>query len=97
MPTYIGLLNWTDQGVRGFKETVNRYRAAKEAFEAQGVRFRDVYWTMGETDIVAILDADDEAALAAVTLQLGAQGNLRTRMMRAFSEQEMEGIVGKAG
>jgi uncharacterized protein with GYD domain len=97
MPTYIGLLNWTDQGVRGFKETVNRYQAAKEAFEAQGVRFRDVYWTMGETDIVAILDADDEAALAAVTLQLGAQGNLRTRMMRAFSEQEMEGIVGKAG
>jgi len=97
MPTYIGLLNWTDQGVRGFKETVNRYRQAQQAFEAQGVRFRDVYWTMGETDIVAVLDADDEAALAAVTLQLGAQGNIRTRMMRAFSEQEMEGIVGRAG
>ena len=29
--------------------------------------------------------------------QLGAQGNIRTRMMRAFSEQEMEGIIGKAG
>ena len=97
MPTYIGLLNWTDQGVRGFKETVNRYRQARQAFEAQGVRFRDVYWTMGETDIAAVLDADDEAALAAATLQLGAQGNIRTRMMRAFSEQEMEGIVGRAG
>jgi len=97
MSTYIGLLNWTDQGVRGFKETVNRYQAAKTAFEAQGVRFRDVYWTMGETDIVAILEADDEAAIAAATLQLGAQGNLRTRMMRAFTEQEMQGIVGKAG
>jgi uncharacterized protein with GYD domain len=97
MPTYIGLLNWTDQGVRGFKETVNRYRQAKQAFEAQGVRFRDVYWTMGETDIVAVLEADDEAALAAATLQLGAQGNIRTRMMRAFSEQEMEGVIGKAG
>ena len=97
MPTYIGLLNWTDQGVRGFKETVNRYRQAQQAFEAQGVRFRDVYWTMGETDIVAVLDADDEAALAAATLQLGAQGNIRTRMMRAFSEQEMEGVIGKAG
>jgi hypothetical protein len=42
---------------------------------------------MGDTDIVAILDADDEAALAAGTLQLGTQGNIRTRMMRAFSEQ----------
>ena len=93
MPTYIGLLNWTDQGVRGFKETVNRYRQAQQAFDAQGVRFRDVYWTMGETDIVAVL----EAALAAATLQLGAQGNIRTRMMRAFSEQEMEGVIGKAG
>ena len=97
MPTYIGLLNWTDQGIRGFKETVSRYQQAKAAFEAQGVRFRDVYWTMGDTDIVAVLDADDEEALASATLQLGSQGNIRTRMMRAFSEQEMEGIVSRAG
>ena len=52
---------------------------------------------MGDTDLVAVLDADDEAALAAAYAQLGAQGNIRTRMMRAFSEQEMEGIIGKAG
>ena len=97
MPTSIGLLNWTDQGVRGLQGNGEPLPASAAAFEAQGVRFRDVYWTIGETDIVAVLDADDEAALAAATLQLGAQGNIRTRMMRAFSEQEMEGIVGRAG
>ena len=75
---------------------MSRYQQARETFEARG-RFRDVYWTMGDTDLVAVLDADDEEALAAALLAIGAQGNIRTRMMRAFSEQEMEGIIGKAG
>ena len=65
MPTFIGLINWTDQGVRGYRDTVNRYRQAREAFEAKGVRFRDIYWTLGEHDIVSIIEADDEESVAA--------------------------------
>ena len=97
MPTYVGLVNWTDQGVRGFRDTVSRYRQAREVFEAKGVRFRDVYWTLGDYDIVSILEADDDQALAAAMLALGAQGNVRTRTMRAFDEQEMERVISTAG
>ena len=97
MPTYIGLLNWTDQGIRGFKETVSRYQQAKAAFEAQGRRFRDVYSTMGDTDLRRGPRRRRRGGAGGGDAQLGAQGNIRTRMMRAFSEQEMEGIIGKAG
>jgi uncharacterized protein with GYD domain len=29
MPTYVALIDWTDQGVRNFKESVDRYEAAE--------------------------------------------------------------------
>ena len=39
MPAYVALIDWTDQGVRNFKDTVDRYDAAQSAFEGLGVRF----------------------------------------------------------
>ena len=96
MPTYIGLIDWTEQGVRGYRDSVRRYRQAREAFEAKGVRFRDVYWTLGEHDSVSILEADDDESVAAASRALAAQGNVRTRTMRAFSEDEMESLLRKA-
>jgi hypothetical protein len=63
MPRYVSLIDWTQQGAANFKDTVDRYEAAERQFEQLGVRFVDVYWTLGEHDIVAVLDApDDETA-----------------------------------
>lgn len=47
MPTYIALIDWTDQGVRGFKDSVDRYEAAQGQLGSMGVRFTDIYWTLG--------------------------------------------------
>ena len=97
MPSYIALIDWTEQGVRTFGESVGRFRLARETFESRGVRFRVAFWTLGEHDLVVIADADDDESLAAALLAIASQGNIRTRTMRAFSEQEMEGVNGKAG
>ena len=37
MPTYVHLINWTDQGIRNFKETVGRFEAAKAAIAQHDV------------------------------------------------------------
>jgi uncharacterized protein with GYD domain len=97
MPTYVALIDWTEQGVRAFGDSVGRFRQARERFESQGVRFRDAYWTLGDHDLVVIIDADDDESVAAALLAIASQGNIRTRTMRAFSEQEMEGVIGRAG
>lgn len=97
MATYIALIDWTEQGVKGFRESVDRYEAARDAFEQMGVRLTQVYWTLGTHDIVAVAEADDEETMAAATLMLAAQGNLRTTTMRAFSADEMRAVVAKAG
>jgi uncharacterized protein with GYD domain len=96
MPTYIALIDWTEQGVQGFKDSVDRYEAAAGALEPLGVRFKDVYWTLGTHDIVAVMDAADDESLAAGLLAVAGQGNIRTTTLRAFSSDEMRSVISKA-
>jgi uncharacterized protein with GYD domain len=96
MATFIALIDWTEQGVKGFRESVDRYEAARDAFEQMGVQLTQVYWTLGGHDIVAVAEADDDESMAAASLMLGAQGNLRTTTMRAFSTDEMRAVIAKA-
>lgn len=93
MASYIALMNWTDQGIRTAKDTVNRAKAARLAFEAMGVKLRDIYWTIGPYDIVTTFDAPDDETATKVSLALGMQGNLRSTTLRAFGEQEMSQII----
>ena len=96
MPRYVSLINWTEQGVANFKDTVDRYDAAQQQFEQLGVRFEDVYWTLGEYDIVTVLEAPDDETATAALLAVGSQGNIRTNTMRAFSRDEMRTVIDKA-
>jgi uncharacterized protein with GYD domain len=95
MPTYIALVDWTDQGVRSVKDTVDRYEAAESAFESLGVRFTDIRWTLGTHDMVTTVEAPDDEALAAAMLSAAGQGNLRTTTLRAFTRDEMRTIIGR--
>ena len=95
MITYVGLLSFTEKGIKGIKETTHRAEAAKAAAKKMGVNMRELLWTMGEYDLVCILEADNEAALTAFNLAIAAQGNIRTRSMRAFTAKEMEAAIAK--
>ena len=97
MPTYVSLLNWTDQGVRNFKDTVDRYEAAQAAMGGSGVSFKDVYWTVGPYDIVSIVEGPDDETATAALLSVAAQGNIRSTTMRAFTTDEMRSVIQKAG
>jgi uncharacterized protein with GYD domain len=97
MPRYVVLIDWTEQGVRGFRDTLDRYEEANSQLEALGVRLTDTYWTLGSHDIVTIVDASDDESLAAGLLALASAGNIRTTTLRAFSADEMRSVIGKVG
>jgi uncharacterized protein with GYD domain len=97
MPTYVGLFNWTEQGVRAAKDTVDRYEASRPELEALGVTVRDIQWTVGPYDIVSTFEAPDDETLSAALLVLAGAGNVRTTTMRAFGPEEMRGVIEKMG
>jgi uncharacterized protein with GYD domain len=95
MPTYISLMNWTEKGVAGFRGTVDRAEAGKALAAKFGGALKEIYWTVGPYDIVAVTEAPDDESATAFALSLAAQGNLRTTTMRAFSADDMRGIIAK--
>jgi uncharacterized protein with GYD domain len=97
MATYIALSNFTDQGIRSVKDTTQRADAAKEAAGRFGAKMTQIYWTQGAYDIVAVIDAPDDESATTFALALGMAGNIRTQTLRAFSKDEMNGILAKLG
>jgi uncharacterized protein with GYD domain len=97
MPTYIALIDWTAEGVRAFRDSVDRYEAAQQQMQSMGVNFTNIYWTLGNHDIVGILEAPADETATAALLEVGGQGNIRTTTMRAFTTTEMRGVIEKAG
>ncbi|GAB3245599.1 GYD domain-containing protein [Micromonospora halotolerans] len=96
MPTYVALLNWTDQGIRGYKDTGKRAEAFAAATQNLGANLLTIYWTVGPYDLVAVVEAPDEETGTAALLKLGGAGNVRTTTLRAFGREEMDGIIAKA-
>jgi uncharacterized protein with GYD domain len=97
MPTYISLINWTDKGVGAFKETVDRAEAGKQLAGEFGGSLKEIYWTIGPYDVVAVSEAPDDESATAFALALASQGNVRTTTLRAFDAYEMRGIIAKTG
>jgi uncharacterized protein with GYD domain len=97
MPTFISLINWTEQGIRDYREAVNRAEMSEKAAEQLGGTVKEIYWTTGPYDLVAVAEFPDEETGTAFLLQLGALGNVRTTTLRAFKKDEMRGIIDKAG
>jgi uncharacterized protein with GYD domain len=95
MATYVVLANFTDQGVRNAKDSPKRADAFKEMAKRGGATVKEIFWTQGQYDIVTIVEAPDDITATALTLSVGALGNVRTQTLRAFSAADMQGIIGK--
>lgn len=95
MATYIALSNFTDQGIRSIKDSTKRAEAVKEAASKFGAKMTQIYWTLGQYDLVAIIEAPDDAAAASFGMAIGSAGNVRMQTLRAFSKEEMNGILAK--
>ncbi len=95
METYVILGNYTQQGIGNIKEGPARIEAVRRGVEAAGGKFLGWYLTMGRYDFVVITQAPDSATAATMILATGAQGNVRTETLRAFTEEEFKGLVAK--
>ena len=93
MPTYVTLINYTQQGVQNMKDSPARLDEAKQAFEAMGARLLAFYLTLGQYDALVIAEGPDEETMTALALLISAQGAIRTQSFRAFTEEEYRQII----
>jgi uncharacterized protein with GYD domain len=95
MATYVMLARFTDQGMKNIKKTAQRAEEFKEMAIGHGATVKEIFWTLGQYDVVVIVQAVDEMAMTALSLSLGALGNVRAQTLHAFSEAEIQTILHK--
>ena len=95
MATYVMLAQFTDQGIRTIKNSSQRASQVAEMAKSFGCEMKEVYWTLGQYDIVIVVDAKDEQSLCTFGYSLGSAGNVRTQTLRAFTKDEIGAVIRK--
>ncbi len=93
MATYLIFSSWTQHGIQNAKESAARLDAAKQAAKAAGGEIKASYMVTGEYDFVIVAEAPNDETLARLLIATGMQGNLRTKTVRAFTEDEYRRII----
>ena len=93
MPSYVLLLNYTDEGMQNIKYSPQHVQAFRQAVEIAGSRMPAIYMTMGQYDLVAIIEAPSDEACVSIALGLCSLGNLRSTTLKAFGEEDLGSIV----
>jgi len=95
MPNYVILFNWTEQGIKNVKDTIKRGKSFETAIEKAGGKSNGIYYTLGKHDLVAIIEAPNDEAIASVLFSTGSLGNVRTETLKAFSMSEAASVIEK--
>jgi uncharacterized protein with GYD domain len=95
MPIYITLFNLTERGIKNIKDAPERIEEGIKAAESIGGKLIGFYATMGEYDYISIGEAPSDEAYMTFLLGLGAQGNARTKTLKAFSKEELGEMITK--
>jgi uncharacterized protein with GYD domain len=93
MPTYIAMLKWSPQGLQNIKQSPSRLDAARKGFESAGATMKQFYMVTGRYDMIAIVEAPDDIALAKAMLGATSKGSITSETCRAFTEEEYRQII----
>jgi uncharacterized protein with GYD domain len=93
MPTYISLINYTQKGIENVKESPARLEKVKQGIKAAGGEMKAFYLTIGQYDIVTVVEAPNDKVFATTMLAIGSAGAVRTETLKAFKEEEYKEII----
>jgi uncharacterized protein with GYD domain len=96
MATYTVLYKFTPEGAKNIRDTVKRTGRIRQANARAGFKVRDVFWTQGPYDMLAIVEAPSEEAMMGAMMNVVGAGNVTSTTMRAFDATEMSRIMAQA-
>src|SRR5262249_55125327 len=70
MANYILLANYSEQGLKGIKDTVKRTDAVRDLAKKAGITMKESFWTLGKYDVVALFEAPDDETMTAFSLSI---------------------------
>ena len=93
MPTFIRLASLTEQGIKNIKNFRDMLSEAREIMEQHGVTLVEGWATLGDYDVVVIIDAPDAKTAAQVSALIASRGNFRAKTLSAVPIAELSNAV----
>jgi len=93
MPTYAVLYKFTSECAKNIRDTVKRAGKVRQENARAGFKIRDVFWTQGPYDMLAVVEAPSEEAMMGAMLNVVSEGHVMSTTMRAFDATEMGRIM----
>ena len=92
---YVVLGSFSDQGIKAVKETGKRAKAFRDLAKSMDGNIKDIFWTLGQFDIVATMESPNDETAAAIMMKSGSLGNIKSQTLRAFTENDIGSILSK--
>ena len=97
MPTYVVLSNFTEKGRSEIETTSDRLDRLTPVANKYGVKVLANAITMGQYDVVTVMEAPDDATIAKVIGTVLSRGYVTTQTMRGFSIEEFRQVTAELG
>jgi len=97
MPKYLIEGSYTAEGLQGLKKdkASGRRAAVVKAVESLEGKVEAFYFSMGERDVVLIVDMPDAVGVAAMSLAVSATGLVRVRTTPLLGVEEIDRALDK--
>lgn len=92
MPKYLVMASYTAEGAKGLLKDggTKRRQVAEAALESVGGRVESFYFAFGDHDAFVVIDAPDNASVAAASLAISASGAVHTRTVVLLTPEEID-------
>jgi uncharacterized protein with GYD domain len=97
MPKYLLQAKYSAEGARGLMKDggTTRKNAAEALVKSVGAKLDAFYFAFGDEDAYVILDAPDNASVAAASLAVSSSGLVSTRTTVLLTPEEMDQAMKK--
>ncbi|MFX1521189.1 MAG: GYD domain-containing protein [Promethearchaeota archaeon] len=85
MPTYIILMNYTNQGIENVKDSLRLIADSTKEWDTMGGKMVHFYSVLGEFDMIAVGEAPNDEVAGTFALKLSLLGGVRTQTLKAFT------------
>lgn len=92
MPKYLVEATYSSEGLKGLQKdkASGRREVVAKAVKGLGGTLESFYFSLGECDVVVIMDLPDASAAAAYGITISASGALRTKTTPLLTVEEVD-------
>jgi len=94
MPTFIRLAKLTEQGIQNIQNLREMLEESRHLMEENGVSLVQGWATLGEYDVVAVIEAPDAKTAAKVSALIAARGHFRAATLSAIPLSDLSEAFG---